>query len=259
MFPAAVAPGPDPGQQPCLRVSDSRPSIVIRTVNTIMNSFPGSDLRQGGADALRSLGVESRYVVPRFVERTSQGVREYDPYAKLFEERVIFLGVQVDDASANDVMAQLLCLESMDPDRDISIYINSPGGSFTALTAIYDTMQFVKPDIQTVCMGQAASAAAVLLAAGTPGKRMALPNARVLIHQPSSETGRAQLSDLEIAANEILRMRSQLEELLAKHSNTPIEQVRDDIERDKILTAEEALSYGLVDQIISTRKSSAAV
>jgi ATP-dependent Clp protease protease subunit len=156
-------------------------------------------------------------------------------------------------------MAQLLCLESMDPDRDISIYINSPGGSFTALTAIYDTMQFVKPDIQTVCMGQAASAAAVLLAAGTPGKRMALPNARVLIHQPSSETGRAQLSDLEIAANEILRMRSQLEELLAKHSNTPIEQVRDDIERDKILTAEEALSYGLVDQIISTRKSSAAV
>ncbi|MCW2869348.1 MAG: ATP-dependent Clp protease proteolytic subunit 4 [Streptomyces oryziradicis] len=259
MFPAAAAPGPDPGQQPCLRVSDSRPSIVIRTVNTIMNSFPGSDLRQGGADALRSLGVESRYVVPRFVERTSQGVREYDPYAKLFEERVIFLGVQVDDASANDVMAQLLCLESMDPDRDISIYINSPGGSFTALTAIYDTMQFVKPDIQTVCMGQAASAAAVLLAAGTPGKRMALPNARVLIHQPSSETGRAQLSDLEIAANEILRMRSQLEELLAKHSNTPIEQVRDDIERDKILTAEEALSYGLVDQIISTRKSSAAV
>ena len=120
---------------------------------------------------------------------------------------MIFLGVQIDDASANDVMAQLLCLESMDPDRDISVYINSPGGSFTALTAIYDTMQFVKPDIQTVCMGQAASAAAVLLAAGTPGKRMALPNARVLIHQPYSETGRGQVSDLEIAANEILRMR----------------------------------------------------
>jgi ATP-dependent Clp protease, protease subunit len=202
--------------------------------------------------------VENRYVVPRFVERTSQGVREYDPYAKLFEERVIFLGVQIDDASANDVMAQLLCLESMDPDRDISIYINSPGGSMTALTAIYDTMQFVKPDIQTVCLGQAASAAAVLLAAGTPGKRLALPNARVLIHQPSSQTGREQLSDLEIAANEILRMRTQLEEMLAKHSTRPIESIRDDIERDKILTAEAALDYGLVDQIVSTRKSTTA-
>ncbi|MFF3144339.1 ATP-dependent Clp protease proteolytic subunit, partial [Streptomyces sp. NPDC057927] len=144
--------------------------------------------------------------------------------------------------------------ESMDPDPDISVYINSPGGSFTALTAIYDTMQFVKPDIQTVCMGQAASAAAILLAAGTPGKRMALPNARVLIHQPYSETGRGQVSDLEIAANEILRMRAQLEDMLAKHSTTPIEKIREDIERDKILTAEDALAYGLIDQIISTRK-----
>lgn len=165
-----------------------------------MNAFPGSgiyDRMQAVQDMTGSQGrytgpqAESRYVIPRFVERTSQGIREYDPYAKLFEERVIFLGVQIDDASANDVMAQLLCLESMDPDRDISVYINSPGGSFTALTAIYDTMQYVKPDIQTVCMGQAASAAAVLLAAGTPGKRMALPNARVLIHQPYSETGAA--------------------------------------------------------------------
>ncbi len=170
-----------------------------------MNAFPGSgiyDRMQAVQDMSGSQGrytgpqAESRYVIPRFVERTSQGIREYDPYAKLFEERVIFLGVQIDDASANDVMAQLLCLESMDPDRDISVYINSPGGSFTALTAIYDTMQYVKPDIQTVCMGQAASAAAVLLAAGTPGKRMALPNARVLIHQPYSETGRGQVSDL---------------------------------------------------------------
>jgi ATP-dependent Clp protease protease subunit len=151
-------------------------------------------------------------------------------------------------------MAQLLCLESMDPDRDISVYINSPGGSFTALTAIYDTMQYVKPDVQTVCMGQAASAAAVLLAAGTPGKRMALPNARVLIHQPYSETGRGQVSDLEIAANEILRMRSQLEEMLAKHSTQTIDKIREDIERDKILTAEDALQYGLIDQIITTRK-----
>ncbi|AUG77225.1 Clp protease [Kitasatospora sp. MMS16-BH015] len=200
--------------------------------------------------------AEGRYIVPRFVERTSQGVREYDPYAKLFEERIIFLGSQVDDVSANDIMAQLMCLESMDPDRDISLYINSPGGSFTALTAIYDTMQFVKPDIQTVCMGQAASAAAVLLAAGTPGKRMALPNARVLIHQPYTETGRGQVSDLEIQAKEIFRMREQLEEMLSKHSNKDVATVRDDIERDKILTAEEALEYGLIDQIISTRKTS---
>ncbi|GAA1232564.1 ATP-dependent Clp protease proteolytic subunit [Kitasatospora nipponensis] len=200
--------------------------------------------------------AEGRYIVPRFVERTSQGIREYDPYAKLFEERIIFLGSQVDDVSANDIMAQLLCLESMDPDREIQMYINSPGGSFTALTAIYDTMQFVKPDIQTVCMGQAASAAAVLLAAGTPGKRMALPNARILIHQPYTETGRGQVSDLEIQAKEIFRMREQLEEMLSKHSKKPVEQVRDDIERDKILTAEEALEYGLIDQIISSRKAS---
>ncbi|GHF35691.1 ATP-dependent Clp protease proteolytic subunit 2 [Streptomyces mashuensis] len=224
-----------------------------------MNISSPRGLHAGPQAQYTGMPAESRYIVPRFVERTSQGVREYDPYAKLFEERVIFLGVQIDDASANDVMAQLLCLESMDPDRDISIYINSPGGSFTALTAIYDTMQFVKPDIQTVCMGQAASAAAVLLAAGTPGKRMALPNARVLIHQPSTQTGREQLSDLEIAAQEILRMRTQLEEMLAKHSTQSIDKIRDDIERDKILTAEDALAYGLVDQIVSTRKSSVAV
>jgi len=199
---------------------------------------------------------QGRYVLPRFTERTSQGWREYDPYSKLFEERIIFLGVQIDDASANDVMAQLLTLESMDPDRDISIYINSPGGSFTALTAIYDTMQFVKPDIQTICMGQAASAAAVLLAAGTKGKRSALQNARILIHQPSSEGG-GQGSDIEIQAAEILRMRSQLEQMLATHSNRSEDQVRRDIERDKILTSAEALEYGLIDQVISNRKSSA--
>jgi ATP-dependent Clp protease, protease subunit len=198
----------------------------------------------------------SRYVLPVYEERTSYGFKRQDPYNKLFEDRVIFLGVQVDDASADDVMAQLLVLESQDPDRDIIMYINSPGGSFTAMTAIYDTMQYVSPQIQTVVLGQAASAAAVLLSAGTPGKRMALPNARVLIHQPYSETGRGQVSDLEIAANEILRMRSQLEEMLAKHSTTPIEKIRDDIERDKILTAEESLSYGLIDQIVSTRKTS---
>ena len=148
----------------------------------------------------------SRYILPSFVERTSYGMKESNPYNKLFEERIIFLGVQIDDASANDVMAQLITLESTDPDRDITIYINSPGGSFTSLMAIYDTMMFVRPDIQTVCMGQAASAAAVLLAAGTPGKRLALPYSRVLIHQPSGESG-GQVSDLEIHAAEIQRVR----------------------------------------------------
>jgi ATP-dependent Clp protease protease subunit len=205
-----------------------------------------------------ALRHEARYVLPHFIERTSQGVREYDPYAKLFEERIIFLGVQIDDASANDVMAQLLTLESMDPDRDITIYINSPGGSFTALTAIYDTMQFVKPDVVTVCIGQAASAAAVLLAAGTKGKRLALPNARILIHQPYTETGRADLNDLEIQANEILRMRSLLEHLLSTHTGRTEEQVREDIERDKILTAPQALDYGLIDQVITSRAAGLA-
>jgi ATP-dependent Clp protease protease subunit len=200
---------------------------------------------------------ENRYIIPEFDERTSYGFKRHNPYTKLFEERIIFLGVQVDDASANDVMAQLLTLESMDPDRDIQIYINSPGGSFTALTAIYDTMRFVKPDIQTIAMGQAASAAAVILAAGTPGKRLALPNARIIIHQPAMvDGGYAQASDVEIQANEILRMRTWLEEVLAKHSNRTEEQVRDDIERDKIFTAEQALEYGLVDQVITSRKAS---
>ncbi|WP_051943493.1 ATP-dependent Clp protease proteolytic subunit [Streptacidiphilus rugosus] len=216
-------------------------------------NIPSLSSAQGRLENMRA---EGRYILPTFVERTSQGFREYNPYAKLFEERIIFLGTQVDDASANDIMAQLICLESMDPDRDISMYINSPGGSFTALTAIYDTMQFVKPDIQTVCMGQAASAAAVLLAAGTPGKRMALPNARVLIHQPYTETGRGQVSDLEIQAHEIQRMRELLEELLSKHSHKSQQEISEDIERDKILTAEEALNYGFIDQIISTRKTS---
>ena len=189
-------------------------------------------------------------------ERTSQGLREHNPYSKLFEERIIFLGVQVDDASANDVMAQLLTLESMDPDRDITMYINSPGGSFTALTAIYDTMQFVKPDVQTVCIGQAASAAAVLLAAGTKGKRLALPNSRILIHQPYVEGGRGDLIDLEIQANEILRMRTVMEQMLAKHSGRDAEQVHKDIDRDKILSAEEAKDYGIIDQVLTSRTDS---
>lgn len=203
--------------------------------------------------------VDNRYIIPSFVERTTYGVKEMNPYNKLFEERIIFLGVQIDDASANDVMAQLLTLESIDPDRDISIYINSPGGSFTAMTAIYDTMQFVKPDVQTVCIGQAASAAAVLLSAGTPGKRAALPHARILIHQPATEGTYGQSSDIEIQAREIMRIRDQLEEILARHSGRSIEEVRKDIERDKILTADEAKTYGLIDDVFASRKRRAEV
>ncbi|HUQ59251.1 MAG TPA: ATP-dependent Clp protease proteolytic subunit [Lentzea sp.] len=200
---------------------------------------------------------QSRYVLPSFVERTSYGMKESNPYNKLFEERIIFLGVQVDDASANDVMAQLLVLESEDPDRDILMYINSPGGSFTSLMAIYDTMQFVRPDIQTYCLGQAASAAAVLLAAGTPGKRHALPNARILIHQPSMEGAYGQVSDLEIQSNEIQRVRRLMESTLARHTNRTAEEVRESIERDRILTAEEAKEYGIVDAVLPYRKLSA--
>src|SRR3982074_1712358 len=196
----------------------------------------------------------ARYVLPSFVERTNYGVKESNPYNKLFEERIIFLGVQIDDTSANDVMAQLMVLESSDPDRDITIYINSPGGSFTALTAIYDTMQYVRPDIQTVCMGQAASAGAVLPAAGTPGKRLALPNSRIIIHQPATEGGYGQGSDIEIQAREILRMRSLLEDMISKHTGREIEKVRKDIDRDKILTAAEAKDYGLIDNVLVSRK-----
>jgi ATP-dependent Clp protease, protease subunit len=198
----------------------------------------------------------SRYILPSFEERTAYGYKRQDPYAKLFEDRIVFLGVQVDDASADDVMAQLLVLESQDPDRDIVMYINSPGGSFTAMTAIYDTMQYIRPEIQTVVLGQAASAAAVLLAAGTPGKRLALPNARVLIHQPATgDAGRGQASDIEIQAREIQRLREWLEETLSKHSNHTVEQVSKDIDRDKILIAAEALEYGLIDQVLTSRKN----
>ncbi|OKL54524.1 ATP-dependent Clp protease proteolytic subunit [Bowdeniella nasicola] len=199
--------------------------------------------------------AENRYVLPQFEERTAYGYRRQDPYGKLFEDRIIFLGVQVDDASADDVMAQLLVLESQDPDGLITMYINSPGGSFTAMTAIYDTMQYIRPQIQTVCLGQAASAAAVLLAAGSPGKRLALPNARVLIHQPAMEGAHGQASDIEIIADEVERMRSWLEETLAKHSSRSAEDIRRDIERDKILTAQQALAYGLVDQVLESRKA----
>ncbi|WP_193509810.1 ATP-dependent Clp protease proteolytic subunit [Cryobacterium sp. BB736] len=200
--------------------------------------------------------AESRYILPSFEERTAYGYKRQDPYAKLFEDRIVFLGVQIDDASADDVMAQLLVLESQDPDRDIVMYINSPGGSFTAMTAIYDTMQYIRPQIQTVCLGQAASAAAVLLGAGAPGKRLALPNARILIHQPATgDAGRGQASDIEIQAREILRMRTWLEETISQHSGRTIEQVGSDIDRDYIMSAAEALEYGLIDQVLTSRKS----
>jgi ATP-dependent Clp protease protease subunit len=198
----------------------------------------------------------SRYILPSFVERTSSGMmKESNPYNKLFEERIIFIAAPIDDTVANDVIAQLIVLESIDPDRDILIYINSPGGSFTALTAIYDTMQFVRPEIQTYCMGQAASAAAVLLSAGTKGKRFGLQNSRVLIHQPSGGTeGAQQISDLDIQAREIQRMRDLMEEILARHTGQPVETIRLDVERDKIFTAEQAKEYGMIDEVIATRK-----
>ncbi|MBB5781043.1 ATP-dependent Clp protease proteolytic subunit [Nonomuraea jabiensis] len=198
--------------------------------------------------------MSGRYVLPSFTERTSYGIKEMNPYNKLFEDRIVFIGAPIDDTVANDVMAQLLTLESLDPDQDVSLYINSPGGSFTAMTAIYDTMQFIRPEVQTVCIGEAASAAAVLLAAGSPGKRAALPHARVLLHQPHTEGGRGQGSDLEIHAREILRMRDQQEEILARHTGRGILEIRKDIERDRIFTAEQARTYRLVDDIFASRK-----
>ncbi|WP_250851826.1 ATP-dependent Clp protease proteolytic subunit [Rhodococcoides kroppenstedtii] len=203
------------------------------------------------------VGSDSRYILPSFVEHSSYGVKESNPYNKLFEERIIFLGVQVDDASANDIMAQLLVLEGLDPDRDITMYINSPGGSFTSLMAIYDTMQYVRADVATVCLGQAASAAAVLLAAGAPGKRAALPNARVLIHQPSTGGVQGQVSDLEIQAAEIERMRRLMETTLGRHTGKDADVIRKDTDRDKILTAEEAKDYGIIDTVFEYRKLSA--
>jgi ATP-dependent Clp protease protease subunit len=197
---------------------------------------------------------QGRYVLPSFVERTSYGIKEMNPYNKLFEERIIFLGVQIDDASANDVMAQLLTLEAIDPDREITMYINSPGGSMTSMMAIYDTMQFIQPEITTCCIGQAASAAAVLLAAGTKGKRLALPNARILIHQPATEGGYGQSTDMEIQANEILRMRAAMEVILARHTGKDEDAIRRDIERDKFLTAENAKQYGMIDEVLTTLK-----
>jgi ATP-dependent Clp protease, protease subunit len=195
------------------------------------------------------------YYIPQWEERTSYGMRRIDPYTKLFEDRIIFLGTPISDEIANAVMAQLLCLQQMDADRDIEIYINSPGGSFTALTAIYDTMRYIKPDVRTVCLGQAASAAAVILAAGTKGKRLALPNSRILIHQPATEGGYGQSSDIEIQAREILRIRSLMEDMLATDTGKSTQEVSRDIERDKYLTAEQALEYGIIDGVLTSLKA----
>ncbi len=203
----------------------------------------------------RGLGAmpTDRYVLPQFEERTPYGYKRQDPYTRLFDDRIIFMGVQVDDTSSDDIMAQLLVLESQDPNRDVIIYINSPGGSMTAMTAIYDTMQYIKPDVQTVCLGQAASAAAVLLAAGTKGKRLILPNARVLIHQPAMEQDFGKATEIEIQAKEMLRMRTWLEETLAKHTGQDVEKIRKDIEVDTILTAQQAKDYGMVDEVLEHR------
>ena len=198
--------------------------------------------------------VQARYILPSFVERTSDGYQETNPYNKLFEGRIVFLGTQIDDAAANDVMAQLICLESTEPDRPISMYINSPGGSLTAMTAIYDTMRYIRPEVHTYCLGQAASAAAVLLAAGAPGHRSVVPNSRVLIHQPSIDVVRGQTSDLEIYAAEVSRLRRQLEEALAEGTGQTVERIHADIERDRVLTADEAVAYGIADNVIASRK-----
>jgi ATP-dependent Clp protease, protease subunit len=192
-------------------------------------------------------------LVPIVVEQTSRGERSYDIYSRLLRERIIFLGSSVEDTVANLVIAQLLFLESEEPDKDINFYINSPGGIVTSGMAIYDTMQYIKPDVQTICIGQAASMAALLLAAGTPGKRFALPHSRILIHQPMGGF-QGQATDIEIHAKEILRMRSELNDILAKHTGQPLERIETDTERDFFMSGGEAVDYGIVDSVITRRE-----
>jgi ATP-dependent Clp protease, protease subunit len=199
-----------------------------------------------------------QYTIPTVVERTPLGERAYDIYSRLLSERIVFLGTEIDDGVANVVMAQLLHLESASPDLEISLYINSPGGSFSALTAIYDTMQFIRPQVATICMGQASSAAAVLLAAGAPGRRAVLPHAKVLLHQPSSEA-RGTLPDLAIQAKELARIRAEVDEILSRHTGHPVAKIRSDTDRNKTFSAQEAVDYGLADEIIPSRKVAKAV
>lgn len=202
---------------------------------------------------MRDNNIMRNYYVPNVTEQTSRGERVYDLYSRLLKENIIILGTPIDDTIANLICAQLIHLESENPDKDINIYINSPGGDITALFAIYDTMQFIKNDIATICLGQAASAAAVLLAAGTKGKRLALPHARVLLHQPYGQMDYAQVTDLEIAAREILRMRELMEQILSKHTGQSTERIHIDTDRDFVLEAKDALEYGIIDEIITSR------
>ena len=192
-------------------------------------------------------------LVPMVVEQTNRGERAYDIYSRLLRDSIIFIGTPIDDNVANLVIAQLLFLEAEDPERDISLYINSPGGVITAGLAIYDTLQFIKNDVTTICVGQAASMAAVLLAAGSPKKRFALPHAKILIHQPWLSGLQGQATDIEIHAKDILRMRASLNKILAMHANQPIERIEKDVERDYIMTAEQAKDYGIIDEVISKR------
>jgi ATP-dependent Clp protease protease subunit len=192
-------------------------------------------------------------LIPMVVEQTNRGERAYDIYSRLLKDCIIFIGTPIEDAIANVVIAQMLFLEGEDPDRDIVLYINSPGGSISAGLAIYDTMQFIKPDVQTVCIGQAASMAAMLLAAGTPGKRFSLPNSRIVIHQPLMSGLAGQATDIDIHAREIIRMRSRLNEILVEHTGQKIKRVEDDTERDYIMTAEQSREYGIIDEVISKR------
>ena len=233
-------------------VADDRPAAGLNGALVISLS---SDDRAQAAGTRDVVDVpRANYYVPTVIEQTNRGERAFDIYSRLLQQRIVFLGTPVNDDVANVVMAQLLHLESEDPDKDIAIYINSPGGSITALFAIYDTMQFIKCDVQTICMGQAASAAAVLLASGTKGKRLALPNSRVLLHQPSGGA-EGQSVDIEIQAKEILRMRDMLDAILAEKTGQSVERIRKDTDRDFILSADEALEYGLIDSIITSRKT----
>jgi len=193
------------------------------------------------------------YSIPYVVEQTNRGERGMDLYSRLLRENIIILGTPIDDTIANLICAQLIYLESENPDKDINVYINSPGGDLTALFAIYDTMQFIKNDIATICLGQAASAAAVLLGAGAKGKRLALPHARILLHQPYGQTGYGQAADIELAAKEILRMRGLLEEMIARHTGQEIERIHRDTDRDFVMSADEAKEYGIIDDVISVR------
>jgi ATP-dependent Clp protease protease subunit len=196
----------------------------------------------------------SQYTIPTVVERTPIGERAYDIYSRLLSDRIIFIGTEIDDGVANVVMAQLLHLESASPDLEISLYINSPGGTFSALTAIYDTMQFVRPEVATICMGQASSAAAVLLAAGAPGRRSVLRHAKVLLHQPSSQA-RGALPDLAVQAKELVKVRSEIDEILSLHTGHPVAKIRADSDRNRTFSAQEAVDYGLADHVIASRKA----